>query len=45
MPGLARAAGSDAGAAVDWLEQQRVRCAMRAEAALAELARLPRPWD
>lgn len=45
MPGLARAAGADAGAAVDWLEQQRVRYAIRAEAALAELARLPRPWD
>jgi len=45
MPGLARAAGADAGAALDWLEQQRVRYAIRAEAALAALARLPRPWD
>ena len=29
----------------DWLEQQRQQHALRAEAALAELARLPLPWD
>jgi inorganic triphosphatase YgiF len=44
-PRLARAAGLDAGPALDWLGDQRKLHALSAEAALAELARLPRPWD
>ena len=44
-PRLARAAGVDAQPALDWLEQQHRQCAVRAEAALADLAGLPRPWD
>ena len=42
---LARAAAVDWAPAHDWLEQQRQLHALRAEAALAELARLPLPWD
>lgn len=44
-PRLARAAGVDAQAALDWLGGQRQQHALRAEAGLAELARLPLPWD
>ena len=44
-PRLARAAGMDAQPALDWLAQRRMRHALSAEAALAALARLPRPWD
>ena len=44
-PRLARAAVVDAAPARDWLEQQRQQHALRAEAALAELARLPLPWN
>ena len=43
-PRLARAAAVDAKPALDWLRQQHRECAVRAEAALAELAGLPRPW-
>jgi triphosphatase len=45
VPALARAGGVDPKPALDWLEQQHGRCALRAEAALAGLAGLPRPWD
>jgi CHAD domain-containing protein len=41
---LARAARADAAAADEWLQQRRQQHALRAEAALAELAQLPRPW-
>lgn len=44
MPGLARAAAVDARSALDWLEQRHRHFAIRAEAALAELAGLPGPW-
>jgi len=44
-PRLARAAAVDAAPAHDWLEQQRQQRALRAEAALAELARMRLPWD
>lgn len=44
-PRLARAAQVDATPALDWLEEQRRQHALRAEAALAKLVRLPRPWD
>jgi len=44
-PRLARAAAVDAAPARNWLEQQHQEHALRAEAALAELARLPVPWD
>lgn len=44
-PGLARAAGAEAQSALDWLEQQHRSHALRAEAALAELSRLPLPCD
>jgi triphosphatase len=41
---LAGAARIDAGPACDWLGEQRQQHALRAEAALAGLARLPQPW-
>jgi triphosphatase len=44
VPPLARAAAVDAQPALDWLGEQRQQCALRAEAALAGLARLPVPW-
>jgi CHAD domain-containing protein len=44
-PRLARAAAVDAKPALDWLRQQHRECAVRAEAALAGLARLQRPWN
>jgi len=44
VPGLAGAARIDAGPAYDWLGEQRQQHALRAEAVLAELARLPQPW-
>ena len=44
-PRIARAAGIEARPALDWWERQRGSRALRAEAALAALARLPRPWD
>jgi triphosphatase len=43
-PRLARAARIDAAPALGWLEQQRQQHALRAEAALAALHRLPLPW-
>ena len=45
VPTLARAAGVDAQPALEWLRQRHLESALRAEAALAELAGLPRPWD
>ncbi len=45
VPALARTAGADPTAALDWLAAQRRRHAIGAEAALAGLAGLPRPWD
>jgi len=44
-PALARAAGIGAQPALEWLEQRHQSHALRAEAALAELSRLPLPWD
>ncbi len=45
LPRLARAAGIDARPALDWLEERRRQHSLGAEAALAALARLRRPWD
>jgi len=45
LPGLALAAAVDASPSLEWLRQRHRDCALRAEGALAELARLPPPWD
>lgn len=44
VPALARAAGVDAQPVLDWLRRQHRDRALSAEAALAVLLRLPRPW-
>ena len=44
VPQLARAAGADAAPALAWLEARRHAHVLAAEAALAALSRLPRPW-
>jgi inorganic triphosphatase YgiF len=41
---LARTAGVEIASASAWLDEQRLRHALQAEAALAELARMPVPW-
>ena len=38
-------AGADSAAVLDWLARQRQEHALRAEVALAELVRLPAPWN
>jgi len=44
LPALARAARVDPAPALAWLDAQRQQHALAAEAALAALSRLPRPW-
>lgn len=44
VPQLARAAGADPAPALSWLDERRRAHALAAEAALAALSRLPRPW-
>jgi inorganic triphosphatase YgiF len=45
LPPVCRQAGADSAAVFDWLARQRQEHALRAEAALAELVRLPAPWN
>jgi inorganic triphosphatase YgiF len=45
LPRVGRAAGADSAAALDWLARRRQEHALRAETALAELVRLPAPWQ